>query len=241
MNGTKSRPRNIECSKCGCEWNISVKTKIPDSGYVCPHCTSRDKENNSFQEVNDMANRNLLHRSKIEDFKRWLQADGWQLEDTKGIYELVRATKGDRKPLIVYTRDNKGSEHISVQSRDEAVVRAYIRDRKREAWAKANKVEKITKEKAKEIWESNTTGREDYEPEGQFYYTDGKIIVGIDNSRGGAWTEEFKSWDAFKLWITTQMTVEEAEARAKIGRRKADERRKEVKTRDSGRFKRETT
>ena len=51
------------------------------------------------------------------------------------------------------------------------------------------------------------------------------IIVGIDNSRGDAWTEEFKSWDAFKLWITTQMTVEEAEARAKIGRRKADERR----------------
>ena len=49
----------------------------------------------------------------------------------------MRARKGDRKPLIVYTRDNKGNEHITVQSRDEGVVRAYIRDRRREAWAKS--------------------------------------------------------------------------------------------------------
>ena len=79
-----------------------------------------------------MANRALLHRSKIEDFKSWLQEDGWQIEHTKGIYEVVRATKEGRKPLIVYTRDNNGKEHITVQSRDEGVVRAYIRDRRRD-------------------------------------------------------------------------------------------------------------
>ena len=210
MNGKGREPRIVECSKCSCEWNISIKTRIPSSGYICPHCTSRERNSNSFQEVESMANRKLLHRSKIEDFKSWLQADGWQIEKTKGIYEIVRASKGDRKPLIVYTRDNKGSEHITVQSRDEAVVRAYIRDRKREAWCKANDVEKITKEKAREIWDSSPTGKEDYRPTGKFYYMDGKTIIGIDNSRGGAWTEEFKHWDVFKLWLTTQMTVEEA-------------------------------
>ena len=88
-----------------------------------------------------MANRALLHRKIIEDFKEWLQADGWQIEEPKGIYEVVWARKGDRKPLIAYTRDNKGNEHITVQSRDEGVVRAYIRDRRREAWAKANGIE----------------------------------------------------------------------------------------------------
>lgn len=212
MNGRDDKkPRNIECSRCGCEWNISIKAHIPKSGYVCPHCTSREREGNSIQEGKGMANRKLLHKSKIEDFKSWLQADGWQIEKTKGIYEIVRARKGDRKPLIVYTRDNKGSEHITVQSRDEAVVRAYIRDRKREAWAKANGVEKITREKAKEIWDSSPIGREDYTPLGRFYYMDGKMIIGIDNSSGGAWTEEFRHWDTFKLWITTTMSVEEAE------------------------------
>lgn len=210
MNGTVFIPRSIECSKCGCEWNISSQAYIPTSGYVCPHCTSRERENNTFQEDKHMANRSLLHRSKVEDFKSWLQEDGWQIEKTKGIYEIVRARKGDRKPLIVYTRDNKGSEHITVQSRDEAVVRAYIRDRKREAWAKANGVEKITREKAKEIWDSSPIGREDYTPLGRFYYMDGKMIIGIDNSSGGAWTEEFRHWDTFKLWITTTMSVEEA-------------------------------
>lgn len=210
MNGKGREPRIVECSKCSCEWNISIKTRIPSSGYICPHCTSRERNSNSFQEVESMANRKLLHRSKIEDFKSWLQADGWQIEQTKGIYEIVRAKKGDRKPLIVYTRDNKGSEHITVQSRDEGVVRAYIRDRRREAWAKANGIEKITKEKAREIWDSSPTGKEDYRPTGKFYYMDGKTIIGIDNSRGGAWTEEFKHWDVFKLWLTTQMTVEEA-------------------------------
>lgn len=211
MNGAKEEPKIIECSRCGCEWNISINADIPSSGYICPHCTSRERENNTFQEDNDMANRALLHRNKIEDFKGWLQADGWQIEEPKGIYEVVRARKGDRKPLIVYTRDNKGNEHITVQSRDEGVVRAYIRDRRREAWCKANGVEKITREKAHEIWDSSPTGREDYKPRGRFYYMDGKTIIGIDNDRGGAWTEEFKNWDTFKLWIASQLTVEEAE------------------------------
>ena len=54
-----------------------------------------------------MAKRSLLRRSNIEDFKAWLQEDGWQIEKTKGIYEVVRATKPNRKPLIAYTRGDK--------------------------------------------------------------------------------------------------------------------------------------
>lgn len=78
MNGTDCKPRIIECSRCGCEWNISSQAHIPETGYICPHCTSRERENNAFQEDKHMANRSLLHRSKIEDFKSWLQEDGWE-------------------------------------------------------------------------------------------------------------------------------------------------------------------
>ena len=150
-----------------------------------------------------MANRALLHRSKIEDFKSWLQADGWQIEQPKGIYEVVRATKGTRKPLIVYTRDNKGNEHITVQNRDEGVVRAYIRDRRREARAKANGIQKLTREEMLKVIDTRN-------PIGKFYRIEGKTIVAVDNSTGDAWTEEFKDFEAFLLWITTQLTVEEA-------------------------------
>jgi len=203
MNGTVCKPRIIECSRCGCEWNVSSQAHIPESGYVCPHCTSRERENNAFQEVKHMANRSLLHKSKIEDFKSWLKEDGWQIEQTKGIYEVVRATKGTRKPLIVYTRDNKGKDHITVQDRDVPVVRAYIRDRRREARAKANGIQKVTQEEMQKIIDTR-------EPIGKFYRTEGRTIIAVDNSTGDAWTEEFKNFEVFLLWITTQLTVEEA-------------------------------
>jgi len=215
MNGTDCKPRIIECSRCGCEWNVSSQAHIPESGYVCPHCTSRERENNAFQEVKHMANRSLRHKSKIEDFKSWLKEDGWQIEQTKGIYEVVRATKGTRKPLIVYTRDNKGKEHITFQDRDVPVVRAYIRDRRREARAKANGIQKVTQEEMQKIIDTR-------EPIGKFYRTEGRTIIAVDNSTGDAWTEEFKNFEVFLLWITTQLTVEEAEeiieGRAKVGR-----------------------
>ena len=211
MNGTVCIPRIIECSRCGCEWNVSSQAYIPESGYVCPYCASRERGNNTFQEVRHMANRSLLRKSKIEDFKSWLQEDGWQIEPTKGIYEIVRATKGTRKPLIVYTRDNKGKEHITVQDRDVPVVRAYIMDRRREARAKANGIQKVTQEEMLKIIEIR-------KPLGKFYRIEGKTIIAVDNSTGDAWTEEFTDFETFLLWITTQLTVEEAEERIR-GRR----------------------
>ena len=119
-----------------------------------------------------MANRSLLHRSKVEDFKSWLQEDGWQIEQTKGIYEIVRATKGTRKPLIVYTRDNKGKEYITVQERDVPVVRAYIRDRRREGRARANGIQKLTREEMLKVIDTRTDRK--------FYRIEGKTIVAVD-------------------------------------------------------------
>lgn len=62
-----------------------------------------------------MANRDTLAVSKLEDFKQWLIKDGWEIQETKGWLEVLRATKQDKKyPLIIYRKDktNRGSENI---------------------------------------------------------------------------------------------------------------------------------
>ena len=59
----------------------------------------------------------------------------------------------------------------------------------------------IDKEAASLILGSNTEGGGKYTPTGKFYYQDGELWVGIDNSTGHAWTEEFDSVDQCKRWL----------------------------------------
>ena len=78
-----------------------------------------------------MANRSMLHISKLEDFKQWLVEDGWKIEATKGIWEVLRARKsGRRNPLIIFTKMD-AKEHLSVMERDTGVIGAYLRDRRK--------------------------------------------------------------------------------------------------------------
>lgn len=74
-----------------------------------------------------MAVRSMLHHSHIEPLKKWLINDGWTIQDTKGFYEVLRATKDGKRPLIVYTKLN-AKEHYSIDERDMSVIRAFIRD-----------------------------------------------------------------------------------------------------------------
>ena len=79
-----------------------------------------------------MANRNTLAVNQLEDFKAWLVTDGWQIQEPKGDYEVLRATKNGRKhPLLVYYRHdtNGGKElvHYTVADRDMGVVGAYYK------------------------------------------------------------------------------------------------------------------
>ena len=78
-----------------------------------------------------MANRHTLHISKLEDFKEWLVKDGWEIEETKGIWEVLRARKSGRQnPLMVY-RKADAKEHLSIMDRDSDVVGAFLRDCKK--------------------------------------------------------------------------------------------------------------
>lgn len=75
-----------------------------------------------------MADRRTLAISKIDNFKEWLEDDGWAIAEPKGYYEVLRAYKpGRRHPLIVH-RKLGAKVHYSVAERDMGVVRAYMKD-----------------------------------------------------------------------------------------------------------------
>lgn len=75
-----------------------------------------------------MANRNTLHVNKLNDFRDWLEADGWDIYPCKGYFEVLRAVKGARV-LIVYKRLGD-IEHYTVTDKYVGVVKAFLRDRK---------------------------------------------------------------------------------------------------------------
>lgn len=77
-----------------------------------------------------MAKRAILHKNKLDDFKKWLVEDGWKTERLKGNYEVLRARKQDHKhPLIIYDRNN-ANEHYTVLERDAGIISAYLNTRK---------------------------------------------------------------------------------------------------------------
>lgn len=82
-----------------------------------------------------MANRHILSITKLEDFKTYLLSNGYKLEAPKGDYEVLRATKTERKhPLIVYTKSTYHREnelvHLTVLDRDVNVIRNFIHSKK---------------------------------------------------------------------------------------------------------------
>ncbi|GIO84557.1 hypothetical protein J25TS5_14890 [Paenibacillus faecis] len=71
--------------------------------------------------------RNTLHKSKIVSFRNWLEAEGWEMEQTKGDYEVLRARKNKRL-LLIY--DRNGGDHLSYADTYEGVVRAFLKSGK---------------------------------------------------------------------------------------------------------------
>ena len=97
-----------------------------------------------------MANRHMLHISKLEDFKDWLVKDGWKIEEPKGIYEVLRARNAGRKnPLIVYTKAD-AKEHLSLMDRDSGVVGAFLRDCKK-SMTNADRIHSMNIEETAEL------------------------------------------------------------------------------------------
>lgn len=97
-----------------------------------------------------MAKRNVLHISKLEDLKKWLVGDGWDLLPlSNNPYEVLRATKaGKQNPLIIYS--GKSSEHLSFADRDMPVIGAFLRDKKKPQ-TNAERIRSMTDEELAEF------------------------------------------------------------------------------------------
>lgn len=83
-----------------------------------------------------MANRNTLAVNQLEEFKAWLVKDGWNIQEPKGNYEVLRATKDGRNhTLIAYSRlaTNGGKEiqHLTLADRDMPIVREFLKKKTR--------------------------------------------------------------------------------------------------------------
>lgn len=74
-----------------------------------------------------MANRCLLAKNKLEDFKQWLISKGWQIQEPKGEYEVLRAVNKEvrKKPLIIFTKID-AKLHYSIQDSDTSIVREFL-------------------------------------------------------------------------------------------------------------------
>lgn len=75
-----------------------------------------------------MATRNLLHKIHLEEFREWLIKTGYQIHETKGFYEVLRASKGSKR-LIVYQKSD-AKEHLSVRDVDYMTIDRFLRWRK---------------------------------------------------------------------------------------------------------------
>ncbi|WP_417764657.1 hypothetical protein [Shewanella chilikensis] len=82
-----------------------------------------------------MAARNLLHRTKLEEFKEWLEKNyGWVIREPKGIYEVLRwDNRSDDKykgvmPIIF---NGKSKEHFSCNEAAAQYVKKFIKETKK--------------------------------------------------------------------------------------------------------------
>lgn len=77
-----------------------------------------------------MATRNILHISKLEEFKNFLKTKGYMIVETsKNPFEVLRAVKG-KDTVIVYKKAD-AKEHLSTMDKDYRLVREFIRIQKR--------------------------------------------------------------------------------------------------------------
>lgn len=128
-----------------------------------------------------MANIHMLHISKLEEFKEWLVKDGWEIEEPKGIYEVLRARKpGRNNPLIVYTKAD-AKEHLSLMDKDSGVVGAFLRDSKKTK-TNADRIRSMSDEELADMFHNNGSYVENGEPKLEIWVKEKKII--IDDSYG---------------------------------------------------------
>jgi len=71
--------------------------------------------------------RSLLHRSKLEDFAKWLKSNDYKLLETKGDYEVLR-WREESGMAFIYNRHQ--GDHFTVGQHAYRAVWRWIRENK---------------------------------------------------------------------------------------------------------------
>ena len=81
-----------------------------------------------------MAQRCLLHKSKINDFRLYMESKGYIELLPKNEYEILRMRNDDltgpAKTVIIYRTDDM-KEHYSVQEKDYNIVVSFVKENKK--------------------------------------------------------------------------------------------------------------
>lgn len=74
--------------------------------------------------------RNLLHKSKLADFRAFCQSHGWSVVEKKDVFEVLRMRHPDQAhPLIVHDRLDS-VEHYTTWGNSETMARQFVASRK---------------------------------------------------------------------------------------------------------------
>lgn len=100
-----------------------------------------------------MADRKTLHFSKLEEFKKWLVKNDWEIKPlSRSDYEVLRAKK-DSDWVIVYKKDD-ATEHYSLTNNSIFVVNRWIRERKMRKHI-CDEIRDAFRDKCKNTFETN--------------------------------------------------------------------------------------
>ena len=75
------------------------------------------------------ANRNTLHFSKLEEFKKWCERKGIATKPGSGEYQVLQVRTGRNTWLGIYKKLS-AKEHYSVDRRMNGLIKKFINDQK---------------------------------------------------------------------------------------------------------------
>ena len=78
-----------------------------------------------------MRSRCTLHKSKLLEFQDWLESLGWNKEQCKGDYEVLRMRRDKGEIITIYDRSN-AIEHYTTFGMGNRFVHKWLRGRKHE-------------------------------------------------------------------------------------------------------------
>ena len=102
-----------------------------------------------------MANRALLHMSKLKDFESWLEKQGYMILPTsKNPYEVLRAKKS--KDTVIIYRKGDSKEHLSIMDKDYALIHKFIMESKPKT--NADRIRNMSDEQLGDLLQSVSSG-----------------------------------------------------------------------------------